>query len=138
MRAMLRLPLPVACAVVCVWISGCATQVQQERVARSPDLEPAAPMPADGQYEAVPAAALVFTPPLVLQEQPLELSRSGRATEAFVGYEQGVTEYHYLRVDDRQRSGDGWDHGWGWGAFGTSGDRYERRAISERIGVRYR
>jgi hypothetical protein len=91
-----------------------------------------------GEYEAVPAAALVFTPHVVRQEEPLDLSRAGRAPEAFVGYEQGTVEYHYVRTDDRQRSGDGWHGGWGWGSFGGYGDRYERRAVTERVGVRYR
>jgi hypothetical protein len=86
----------------------------------------------------MPAAALVFTPPVVRQEQPLDLSREGRATEAFVGYEQGIVEYHYVRTDDRQRSGDGWGRSWGGGPFGGYGDRYERRAVTERVGVRHR
>jgi hypothetical protein len=93
---------------------------------------------ADSEYEAVPAAALVFDPPVVRQAPPIDLSRYGRAPEAFVGYEQGTVEYHYVRVDDRQRAGDGWNRGFGWGGSWGYGDRYERRAVSERIGVRYR
>ena len=134
---MLRLPLLAACLLGCGWNSGCATQVH-ERPASVRDAAPLAAGGDHGEYDAVPAAALVFTPPVVRQEPPLELSRAGRATEAFVGYDEGTVEYHYLRIDDRQRTGDGWNRGWGWGGFGSSGDRYERRAISERVGVRYR
>ena len=134
---MLRLRLLAACALALGWTTGCATHVC-ERVARDQNSAPVAVIAETGEYEAVPAAALVFTPPVVRQEPPLDLSRAGRATEAFVGYEQGIVEYHYVRTDDRQRSGDGWNRTWGWGSFGGHGDRYERRAVTERIGVRYR
>ena len=134
---MLRLPLLAACALALAWTTGCATHVR-ERVARDRDAARVAVEADSGEYEAVPAAALVFTPPVVRQEPPLDLSRAGRATEAFVGYEQGIVEYHYVRTDDRQRSGDGWSRTWGWGSSGGYGDRYERRAVTERIGVRYR
>jgi hypothetical protein len=115
---------------------GCATQVHERRAASHEG--PFAAGANVEQYEAVPAAALVFTPPMVRQEQPLDLSREGRATEAFVGYDQGTVEYLYVRTDDRQRSGDGWNRSWGWGSYGGHGDRYERRAVTERVGVRYR
>jgi hypothetical protein len=133
---MLRIPLLAACALALGCATGCATHVR-ERVALNPD-GARATVGECAADEAVPAAALVFTPPLVQQELPLDLSRAGRATEAFVGYEQGIIEHHYVRTDDRQRTGDGWNRGWGWGSVGGYGDRYERRAITERFGVRYR
>src|SRR5688500_5910968 len=139
MSVMLPLRIQALCALACVSAAGCATQVQEERVAPGPETEPPARHAAGAEDEARPAAAVVFTPPLVRQEQPLDLSRSGRATEAFVGYEQGVVEHYYVRTDNRQRSGDGWNRGWGWGwGTGAHGDRYERRAVTERMGVRYR
>lgn len=58
------------------------------------------------------------------------LAREGREPEAFVGYAEGVAEYFYLRWDDRQSN-------WGAGRHGGD-DRYERRAISEKVGVLYR
>jgi hypothetical protein len=134
---MLRLALLAACLIGCGWNLGCATQVR-ERVAVGRDAPPFVADADYGEYEAVPAAALVFTPPVVRQEQPLDLSREGRATEAFVGYDQGTVEYLYVRTDDRQRSGDGWNRSSGWGSSGGYGDRYERRAVTERVGVRYR
>ena len=134
---MLRLPLLAVCLLGCGWTLGCATQVR-ERPGAGADASPLAADGDDREYEAVPAAALVFTPPVVRQEQPLDLSREGRATEAFVGYDQGTVEYLYVRTDDRQRSGDGWDRTFGWGSHGGYGDRYERRAVTERVGVRYR
>jgi hypothetical protein len=131
---MLRLPLCAMLILSCGWASGCASTAPGP--ANAPDRAAALPE-ADVEFDAVPAAALVFDPPVARQEPPLQLSRQGRATEAFVGYEQGIVEYHYVRVDDRQRTGAGWDRGFGvgWGAWG---DRYERRAVSERFGVRYR
>ena len=79
---------------------------------------------------ARPAAAALVFEPRVAQDVPRPmLARDGRQPEAFVGYAQGEREYFYLRWDDRQSN-------WGRGRHG--GDRYERRAISERVGVLYR
>jgi hypothetical protein len=86
---------------------------------------------AEREYHAVPAAAaLVFRPPLAPPDLDPELSRAGRDVWAFGGYDEFVTEYYYVRTDDRQASG--------FGPFGFNGDRYERRAVSERVGVRHR
>ena len=77
------------------------------------------------------AAALVFEPPAALDVPPEMLARDGRQPEAFFGYAEGVSEHFYLRWDDRQSN-------WGRGHNGHGGDRYERRAISEKVGVLYR
>lgn len=76
------------------------------------------------------AAALVFEPSMGQALPDGALAREGREPEAFVGYAEGVAEYFYLRWDDRQSN-------WGRGGHG-GGDRYERRAISEKVGVLYR
>ena len=98
---------------------------------------------AEVAYEAVTASALVFDPPVIAGEEPLELSRADRAPGAFVGYDGPIIEHFYIRMDDSQ-VGYG---GFGGGGFGRGGrrgggggnfDHYERRAITERIGVRYR
>jgi len=49
-----------------------------------------------------------------------------------------TAEYYSVRLDDRQ-IGNGFGGG-GFGRFGGGGtfDRYERRAVSEKVGVRYR
>ena len=73
------------------------------------------------------SAALVFTPPVALDEPPMELSRDVRQPSAFVGYPEMIAEHFYLRWDDRQ-SNDGF----------RERDRYERRAVSEKTGVLYR
>jgi hypothetical protein len=76
-------------------------------------------------YEAVTASALVFDPP-VADVSAQALVRDGREPSAFVGYDSLITTYFYLRIDDRIREGDG------------RGDRYERRAVSEKFGVSHR
>ena len=76
------------------------------------------------------AAALVFEPAVSHELPPDALARDGREPHAFVGYPEGVAEYFYLRWDDRQSN-------WGRGRHGGD-DRYERRAVSERVGVLYR
>ena len=54
----------------------------------------------------------------------MELSRDGRAADAFVGYETQTATYSYLRTDDRQTD--------------DGSNRYERRAVSTKVGVSYR
>ena len=112
--------LVVAAALV---TGGCARQPGNVRRARGNADDPALA----GARPA--AAALVFEPPVARDVPPPQLARDGRQPEAFVGYPVGVAEYFYLRWDDRQSN-------WGRGRHG--GDRYERRAISEKVGVLYR
>ena len=99
-----------------------------------------------GQVEyddAVTASALVFDPPVTIGDEPLELSRADRQPGAFVGYDGPIVEHFYIRMDDSQIGSSfgggrgGRRGGWG-GAGGGSFDSYERRAITERIGVRFR
>ncbi len=72
-------------------------------------------------------AALAFTPPVVRDTPPVDLSRDGRDLSAYVGYDQGSVSYLYVRQDDRQ--GDGT-----W----YSPTRFERRAISTTYARRVR
>jgi hypothetical protein len=102
--------------------AGCARQPRHREVAAREDRFAAA-RPA--------AAALGFDPPVAYDGPPLELARDGRAPEAFVGYAEGVTEYFYLRWDDRQTN-------YGRGHHGGNFDYFERRAVSEKTGALYR
>ena len=116
--AVRRLALTLALLVLVV---GCARQRHPATV-RSPD-----PL-----TEARPAAAaLVFEPAVPRDFDPQSLSRDDRQPQAFMGYPEGIAEYFYLRWDDRQSN-------WGHGHKGAGHDRYERRAVSERVGVMYR
>ena len=104
-----------------VLASGCARQ------SRHADARPADPL-----SDARPAAAaLVFEPAVPREFDPQSLARDDRQPQAFMGYPEGVAEYFYLRWDDRQSN-------WGHGHHGGNNDRYERRAVSERVGVMYR
>jgi hypothetical protein len=102
--------------------------------------EPLAPrlttLSAECDYEAVTASALVFDPPVVQGEAPVELSRAEREPRVAVGFEGPTIERYYIRMDDRQVS-DGM-RGNGSGGGGGVYDRLERRAVTERTGVRYR
>jgi hypothetical protein len=95
--------------------------------------------------EAVAASALVFAPPVTLDEPPIDLDRAARRPGAFFGYDEGSVEYYRLTVDDTQ-SFDGSvsarARGYGgrgsFGGFGSGSgwhDHYERRAVSERVGA---
>ena len=92
------------------------------------------------ESRAVAASALVFDPPVTLDEPQLDLSRADRQPSAFFGYEEGSIEYYRLTVDDRQLGyGGGGYGGYGRGRGGGGGwgwyDRYERRAVSEKVGA---
>lgn len=98
---------------------------------------------ADPGSEMVAASSLVFAPPITLSEPPLNLDRASRQPGAFFGYDDGSVEYYSLTVDDRQVFGSddnvGHRGGGGYGGYGGYGggwsDRYERRAVSERVGA---
>jgi hypothetical protein len=91
--------------------------------------------------EAVAASALVFAPPVTLDEPPINLDRASRQPVAFFGYDEGSIEYYRLTVDDRQTfsTGDGGGRSWGGGLGGGYGSgwsgRYDRQAVSERVGA---
>jgi hypothetical protein len=95
--------------------SGCASQ--KTPVATT---EPA-PSP---HYTMAMAGSLVFDPPVAIGQPPLQLNRDDRQPAAFAGYDSAITTYFYVRSDDRQTS----DHH----------DRFEREAISEKVGVNTR
>jgi hypothetical protein len=118
-----------------LWLLGCAAPA-----ARKPDESdrPPAKLAVYRERASRPAAALVFSPPLLQDTPPLELSRDARQPSAFVGYPESVAEYFYVRWDDRQVGGAGSGFGFRGGGGGGWGDRYERRAISEKVGVLYR
>jgi hypothetical protein len=77
-------------------------------------------------YQDRAAAALAFVAPAGDPVAPDILERAGRSPRAFLGYETLITEYFWLRTDDRLRFGRG------------NEDRFERRAVSTRVGVRQR
>lgn len=76
------------------------------------------------RYDDISASSLVFTPPVAMGEEPLELARDDRTPRAFVGYDEVSTSYFQIWTEDRQTND------------GT--DRYVRRATIEKVGVSYR
>lgn len=115
-----------ACLIVVLAAQGCARQQNhRDAAAGRRDEDPFA-----GARPA--ASALVFEPAIARDGPVPELGRDGRQPEAFVGYAEGVTEYFSVRWDDRQSN-------WGGGPHGGGGyDRFERRAVSEKVGALYR
>lgn len=86
-----------------------------------PATQPRLPAVTDRYYEPSQASALAFTPPITLSDAPLDLSRADREPGAFVGFDDPIRTFMYVRTDDR---------------FSANGDdRYERRAIIEKIGA---
>src|SRR5262245_38018354 len=78
-------------------------------------------------YQPVRAGALVFDPPVISDQPPLDLTRDDRNPGAFVGYEPLTATFFYVRTDDLQ--GD---------QFGRNGGLYQRRAVQVKTGVSYR
>ena len=112
---------------------GCARSAPPARHAAAAD---SAALAVYREHASRPAAALVFAPPLLQDAPPVELSRDVRQPSAFVGYPEAVAEFFYVRWDDSQIGGQSSNgHGHSGSGFG---DRYERRAISEKVGVLYR
>jgi len=120
-----------------LWLLGCAAPSAKTQ-ARPNAAE--ANLAVYRERASKPSAALVFSPPLIQDAPPLELARDDRQPSAFMGYPEAVTEFFYLRWDDSQVGGAGtWGSGFNSGGSGFGwGDRYERRAISEKVGVLYR
>ena len=134
MNYLTRLALAVSSGL---WLLGCAApSAKPHDRGEGPD----AKLAVYRERASKPAAALVFTPPLIQDAPPLELARDDRQPSALMGYPEAVTEFFYLRWDDRQIGGSGsWGSGFNSGGNGFGwGDRYERRAISEKVGVLYR
>lgn len=98
------------------FLSGCASKPAAPPVAQTPQI-----------YDEAISAALVYDPPAIANQPPLDLSREGRSQSAFAGFDELITTFYYLRQDDDQQS------------FGKCrNDRFERQAITERVGVSYR
>ncbi len=113
------------CIILAALTSGCVSQSETIRPlfnARQPNH--AAPL-VKRDYEPSAAGSLAFDPPVTLGQAPLELSRDLRTPDAFVAYESSVATYFWIRTDDLDRT------------FDNDG-RFDRRAISTKVGVTYR
>jgi len=71
------------------------------------------------------SGALAFTPPVAMDQRELQLWRDDREASAYVGYDEAILQYYYVRTDDRQNF---------WG----DNDTIMRRAVSVKTGVRIR
>ena len=123
-----------ACIILTVLMAGCCCNGGKKQHEQH-----SAPAPATNQaqaleYEPALSTALVFDPPVAAGQPRLDLDREARSPVAVVGYDELETTYFYLRIDDRQTFQPIID---GNGTRGNLG-RFERRAISETVGVRYR
>lgn len=93
----------------------------------SKQTQPIATAPAAPLYDDAIAAALVYDPPVVADSPRVDVSRDGRAQTAYAGFDELITTFYYLRIDDHQQT-----------FGGLHNDRFERQAITQRVGVSYR
>ena len=84
------------------------------------------------RYDEATSAALVFDPPVTANDPPLELSREDRMPSAFVSFDGPTTTFFWIHTDDLQ------DSDWNRDFSGGSNDRYQRRAIIDKVGESYR
>ncbi|HEY7089575.1 MAG TPA: hypothetical protein VH518_15870 [Tepidisphaeraceae bacterium] len=106
-------------------VAGGCSSSQPPRKAAAGSEEPVVVVLAS--YEPARAGALVFDPPVISDQPPLDLARDDRNPGAFVGYESLTSTFFYVRTDDLQ--GD---------QFGRNGSLYQRRAVQVKTGVSYR
>lgn len=76
--------------------------------------------------EPAASGSLAFDPPIARYTPPIDLSRDVRERAAFVGYDELSTTFYNIYTDDKQY------------LCGPDNSRYQRRAISERVGISYR
>ena len=82
------------------------------------------------------AASLMIDPPFVAAEGPIDIPRDERQATAYAGFEEFNITHYWLYQDDHQR-----DRAPSWGVRGFCGlrqDRFDRQAITQKIGVSYR
>jgi hypothetical protein len=132
-----RIARQIAFVGLCALLSGCANAGRRPSAAATQPSHDQGAALAGYWLPARPAAALVFASPMTEDAPPLDLSRDDRQPSAFVGYPEGVVEFFSVHWMDRQAggSGGGWggSSGSGWGS--GYGDRYERCAVSAKVGV---
>ncbi len=108
---MLRLAAILSAALL---LTGCAAQ----------PMHPSASPRAQKPTPSTSGLALVFDPPVIAGQPPIELARITRRPAAFAGYQDLIATYFSIQTLDRQTSD--WT------------DRYERRTEMNRVGVSYR
>jgi hypothetical protein len=67
------------------------------------------------------SSALVFDPPIAMNEPAIDLTRSTHGEAAYAGYEDTTTTFFYIHTDDRQTT--------------DSTDRFVREGYSEKVGA---
>jgi hypothetical protein len=80
-------------------------------------------------YQPSCSAALAFDPPVISGMPRLDLSRDGRGTAAFAGFQQESTTYYFLQTDDYYSD-------YLNGPTGL-GNGYQRDAVSQTYGLTY-
>ena len=100
--------ISVGCALLgLVWMGGCTS----------------APAPVR-TYQESAGSALVFDPPVIASDRPVELSRDERRPGAFIGYEDTSATYYDVHTYDHQAD--------------DGSQSFERDANIEKVGVSYR
>src|SRR5258706_7585855 len=118
-----------ASILIAIALAGCASQPAVPR-ARSSQV------PETRRYEESTASALIFDPPVAYDQPPLELTREDRIPSAFVAFYEPIITYYWIHTDNRQVSDYGSRAcGGRFGAIGI-GDCFQRRAVSDKVGVR--
>jgi len=99
-----------ALILVLAGLAGCSSESK-------PATQPVAIL--EHSYEPSQATALAFDPPVAMADAPLDLARASREPGAFLGYDDPIRSFLFIRTDDD------------WNDNGTG--RYDRRATVGKI-----
>lgn len=102
--------------IVVACVVGCQSKPKQVTIVSERKLSPAS------QPVRRSSGALAFMPPVAMDQRELQLWRDDRQPSAFVGYDQPIAQYYYVRTDDRQNF---------WG----DNDIIMRRAVTVKMGM---
>jgi hypothetical protein len=107
-------------------MAGCAGHSQVANVHHEAIISAGQETADGGNYTAAPSQAMAFDSPVLANLPQLDLSREGRDTAAYAGYQSPVTTYYYLEVDDNILH------------FDRDGGSYGREGVTETFGVTVR
>ncbi len=79
--------------------------------------------PVEHAYADSPASSLVFEPPIAFNEPRIDLGREDRQPSVFMGYEDSLPTWFYVRVSEYQ-STFGPDHYHRWTSWGKASVGY--------------
>lgn len=109
---------PTVVTILAVCMLGCAAKPKTHQAGKTLEKH---------QYEPAVATALVFEPPISVDQAPLVLARIDHEPYAVIGFDQTTTTVFNIYYNDTQ-----------YGSGSLPSLWFQRQAVSERFGISYR